>query len=177
MRSDESRSVPIQSPSERLFQRRLGMLLIAFAGAVLLLAVCESMVGRAPLPMPAAWFTHRYLIVLLALVAMWEGCRRQVSPLRTPWRPRYAGMRFRKLVVYSRQGCCLCDDAIELLGQYRRYLPRVTVVDIDTDPALKAKFGELIPVVEFDGRVVYRGRVDEGLLRRLIEGTVPLDDD
>ena len=33
------------------------------------------------------------------------------------------------------------------------------------------KYGTTIPVVEFDGEVRFQGKVDERLLRRLIEGT------
>jgi hypothetical protein len=43
-------------------------------------------------------------------------------------------------------------------------------IDIDTDPALRAEFDTCVPVVEIDGRVRFRGRVDEVLLRRLLRG-------
>ncbi len=42
------------------------------------------------------------------------------------------------------------------------------VVDVDTDPALIAEHGEWVPVVTVDGKVRFRGRVNEVLLTRLL---------
>jgi hypothetical protein len=44
----------------------------------------------------------------------------------------------------------------------------VEVVDIDSDPALVARYTNDIPVVVIDGVERFRGRVDEVLLRRLL---------
>jgi hypothetical protein len=41
-------------------------------------------------------------------------------------------------------------------------------VDIDLDPELKARFTDCVPVVEIEGKIRFRGRVNEVLLRRLI---------
>jgi len=89
------------------------------------------------------------------------------------WKPDRPGKRFRRLVVYSRDECHLCDDAKSVLAEYLDYLPDIEEVDIDADPELKARFDTSVPVVELDGVVRFRGRVDEILLRRLIEGTPP----
>jgi hypothetical protein len=43
------------------------------------------------------------------------------------------------------------------------------VVNIDDDPQLVRQFGESIPVIEIDGRVRFRGRVDWRLLQRMID--------
>lgn len=91
------------------------------------------------------------------------------------WRPAVGGRRFRQLLLYTRDGCHLCDQAGELLAHYSRWLPVVTDVDIDTDPRLVEEYGNCVPVVALDGRIRFRGRVDETLLRRLIEGTPPVD--
>lgn len=93
---------------------------------------------------------------------------------QTSWRPTYSGRRFRSVVLYTRDGCPLCDEAAELLGAYRRWLPPVTEVDIDLDAELKSRLGEEIPVVQMDGKTRFKGHVNETLLRRLIEGTSPL---
>jgi hypothetical protein len=42
-------------------------------------------------------------------------------------------------------------------------------VDIEGDPQLVRQFGESIPVVEIDGRVRFRGRIDWRLLQRMID--------
>lgn len=71
------------------------------------------------------------------------------------------------VTVYSRAGCHLCDEAIELLG---RYGLSPTVVDIDTDPELALRYTNCVPVVVIDGRERFRGRVNEILLMRLLRG-------
>lgn len=71
-----------------------------------------------------------------------------------------------KVVIYSREGCHLCTDAEQLLLRHGLH-PHV--VDIDHDPALQARFDTCVPVVEIDGKVRFRGRVDALLLRRIIQ--------
>ena len=75
-------------------------------------------------------------------------------------------MKSPQVVVYTRQGCCLCDDALELLT---RLGLSATLVDIDQDPELHTRFNTCVPVVEIDGKVRFRGRVNEVLLRRLLQ--------
>ncbi len=89
------------------------------------------------------------------------------------WSPQRPGVRFNSLVVYTRPDCPLCEEAVELLERYREWLPPATEVNIEDDPILLARFGESIPVVEFDHRIRFRGILSEVLLRRLIEGTRP----
>jgi glutaredoxin len=66
---------------------------------------------------------------------------------------------------YTRQGCCLCDEARALL---ERYGLQLEVIDIDKSPDLVGLYGECVPVVRIDGRVRFRGRVSEVLLRRIL---------
>jgi glutaredoxin len=74
-------------------------------------------------------------------------------------------MKSPAVVVYSRAGCHLCDDVCALLS---RFAIDPKVVDIDRDPALKAQFDVWVPVVEIDGRLRFKGRVDPLLLARLL---------
>jgi glutaredoxin len=69
------------------------------------------------------------------------------------------------VVLYTRRGCHLCDDAKQLLVAHGLHPKEV---DIDGDPELVERYGLLIPVVEIDGRERFRGRIDPVLLRRLI---------
>jgi glutaredoxin len=69
------------------------------------------------------------------------------------------------VVVYTRQGCHLCDQAIELLQRYRL---QPHLLDIDANPKLREQFTDCVPVVAIDGKVRFRGRIDEVLLRRLL---------
>ena len=73
--------------------------------------------------------------------------------------------RLMQVIVYSRVGCHLCEEAIALLA---RYGLQATEVDIDADPELRALYNTYVPVVEIDGIVRFRGRVDPVLLERLL---------
>lgn len=69
------------------------------------------------------------------------------------------------VVLYTRQGCHLCDEARAVLERHG-LSPRL--VDIDADPLLRERYNECVPVVEVDGCERFRGRVNEVLLRRLV---------
>jgi glutaredoxin len=59
----------------------------------------------------------------------------------------------------------LCDEAAATLA---RHGLAFEVVDVDTDPALRRRYDECVPVVVIDGKERFRGRIDELLLRRLL---------
>ena len=83
------------------------------------------------------------------------------------WRKR---RRTATVVLYSRRGCHLCDDAWEMLQRYRgSYGFRLEAVDVDGDPELAARHGDWVPVVMVNGKVRFRGRVNEVLLKRLLD--------
>ena len=70
-----------------------------------------------------------------------------------------------RVTLLTRKGCHLCDDAYEVLVRYKL---AVETVDIDASDELKNRYNECVPVVLFDGKERFRGRVDEVLLRRLL---------
>jgi glutaredoxin len=101
-------------------------------------------------------------------------CKQKLDRLRTnlrglqgfhrPFvRPTHTTMP--QLVLYTRQGCHLCDDALALLRRHG-FEPRL--VDIDSDPVLRERYNECVPVVEIDGKERFRGRINEVLLARLL---------
>jgi hypothetical protein len=57
------------------------------------------------------------------------------------------------LVVLSREGCGLCEDMLHELAELERNrgLPKVTVVDVDSDPELIRLYGLKVPVLLIDG--------------------------
>lgn len=63
-----------------------------------------------------------------------------------------------KILLYSRRGCHLCEQAEDMLACLAAEL---TIVDIDTDVELVAAFDTRVPVVEVDGRILIEGRFDE----------------
>lgn len=70
-----------------------------------------------------------------------------------------------RCLLYTRDGCHLCDQAAEVLA---RHGLAYESVDVDQDPELRARYNECVPVVVIDGKERFRGRVDELLLRRLL---------
>jgi Glutaredoxin-like domain (DUF836) len=74
-----------------------------------------------------------------------------------------------EVVLYGRAGCCLCDDARELLLRVRSAHPFSLVQrDIESDDALLRAYLERIPVVTIDGVEAFELFVDEQeLVRRL----------
>lgn len=75
-----------------------------------------------------------------------------------------------EVTVYSRQGCTCCDKAMAVLAEAgRKYRSNVTVIDVDSDPALAAEHGEHVPVVAIDGKIRFRGQVNPVLMERLFK--------
>ena len=75
----------------------------------------------------------------------------------------------RDIVMYTRKGCHLCEQAGEELERARqRYGFAFRTVDVDGDPALVRQYGECVPVVTVNGQVRFRGAVNRVLLERLL---------
>ena len=70
-----------------------------------------------------------------------------------------------RTVLYTRQGCHLCDDARDVL---RRHGLEPELIDIDASPELRERFNTCVPVVMIDGKERFRGRINEVLLRRVL---------
>jgi len=74
------------------------------------------------------------------------------------------------VVLYSRPGCCLCDDARVILERVRlRRAFSLEERDIDRDDALLRAYLERIPVVTIDGVEAFELFVDEAELERRID--------
>ncbi len=74
-------------------------------------------------------------------------------------------MALMNVILYTRAGCHLCDFAEQVLLEHGLHSEQV---DIDSDPALCEKFNTCVPVVEIDGKIRFRGRVEPILLQRLL---------
>ena len=72
-----------------------------------------------------------------------------------------------EVILFTREGCHLCDDALLLLRQHGL---DPALVDIDRDPKLRERYNVCVPVVVIDGRERFRGRVEPRLLKRLLHG-------
>ena len=156
---------PIAVSSTLIFIGIVGMLL-------LIEAKIGAFTGSLSYPLrehPQLWGITFAASLGLGIWLLWNR-----SHAHTSWVPKFPGKRFRSVVLYTRDGCHLCDEAADVLARYRRWLPPVTEVDIDLDPELKLRLDQEIPVVQIDGQTRFKGNVNETLLRRLIEGTPPL---
>ncbi|KAA3609129.1 MAG: glutaredoxin family protein [Planctomycetota bacterium] len=84
-------------------------------------------------------------------------------------RPRRAFSQPQVLRLYSRPGCCLCDQVQEALAPWLQSGKlSLKVVNIEDDPELESRFGQVIPVLEDpEGRVLAKGkfRVEEAMAR------------
>ncbi len=76
-----------------------------------------------------------------------------------------------EVVVYSRPGCHLCEEAIEAIAGLREEGFRFVLreVDIESDELLLRRHLERIPVVEVEGTVVSELLLDEVGLRAKLD--------
>ena len=76
-----------------------------------------------------------------------------------------------EVVVYSRPGCHLCEEAIEaLVGLHQAgYRFEMHEIDIESDDLLLRRHLERIPVVEVDGTVVSELILDRNDLRARLD--------
>lgn len=76
-----------------------------------------------------------------------------------------------RVVVYSKQGCHLCERVIsELETLSSEYPIEINVQDITSDPELFERYKDKIPVLSIEGRVALGGAVLSN--PRTLEGTL-----
>jgi hypothetical protein len=77
-----------------------------------------------------------------------------------------------EVVLYGKAGCCLCDDARDVIAEVRERRPfELKEVDVSLDPVLHARYGERIPVIVVDGVEAFELGVSAAELERVV-GTV-----
>jgi glutaredoxin len=76
-----------------------------------------------------------------------------------------------EVVIYSRPGCHLCEQALEAIvalhGEGYRF--GLHEVDIESDELLLRRLLEKIPVIEVDGAVVSELLLDEAALKARLD--------
>ena len=71
-----------------------------------------------------------------------------------------------KLTLISRTYCHLCEDmAVAMTPLLDEYGVEMEVVDVDSDPALEARFGEFVPVLLSGNTELSRFRLDISKVR------------
>ena len=71
-----------------------------------------------------------------------------------------------QLTLYGRQYCHLCQDMLAALQALRgEYGFELAVLDVDADPALLARYDELVPVLTAADRELCHYFLDEAAVR------------
>ncbi|WP_062294191.1 glutaredoxin family protein [Demequina phytophila] len=74
-----------------------------------------------------------------------------------------------RVTLYTREGCHLCVDARSIVHQVCAEAGEEWVeVDIDSDPGLRARYTDDIPVATVDGQTVGFWRIDPERLRKAL---------
>lgn len=80
--------------------------------------------------------------------------------------PRLERLHF---VLFTRQGCHLCEEAEQLLQKEQdRYRFKLEVVNVDSKKELADQFGGQVPVVTVNGQIRFHGQINPVLLTRLL---------
>ena len=66
----------------------------------------------------------------------------------------------KRVTLYTRAGCCLCDEAKQVLADARRRAAfEYEEIDIDRHPEWQPLYHEEVPVIAIDGRKAFKYRV------------------
>ena len=73
------------------------------------------------------------------------------------------------VTLYTRPGCCLCDDAKLVIAEARRQAAfDYEELNIDTDPELRRLYNDRIPVIAINGVKAFQYKVKlNELLKKL----------
>lgn len=80
-----------------------------------------------------------------------------------------------EVILYTREGCSLCEKArgaIRAAESLYRLNLVLREVDIDADPALRARYTDHVPVIHVDGVEAFRHKVDPRELAEAVRGGV-----
>ena len=74
-----------------------------------------------------------------------------------------------RVTLYTRAGCCLCDEAKQVLSEARRRADfEYEELDIDLDPELRRRYNDEVPVVAINRVKAFKYKVNqEEFLKKL----------
>ena len=80
----------------------------------------------------------------------------------------------RDVTLYTRPGCHLCEEAkAQLAPLLREFGAALREINIDTDPVLRARYTNDVPVIFLGSRKVAKHRIDLQQFRLLLERSRP----
>jgi glutaredoxin len=66
-----------------------------------------------------------------------------------------------QVTLYTRAGCCLCDDAKQVISSARQSVDfDYAEIDIDSDQDLVRLYGHEVPVITINRRKAFKFKVD-----------------
>ncbi|XWN51241.1 glutaredoxin family protein [Anoxybacillus flavithermus] len=71
-----------------------------------------------------------------------------------------------KIVLYSKENCCLCDEAKVILHELR---VKFEEIDIYKDERWLERYHLMIPVIEIDGEIIAYGRIHKDVIRKRLQ--------
>jgi glutaredoxin len=75
-----------------------------------------------------------------------------------------------RLILYSRSGCCLCDEMKTIVRQVGQKTSLVLEeIDVDSSADLREKYGEEVPVLFINGRKAFKYRLTAKQLATRLE--------
>jgi len=75
-----------------------------------------------------------------------------------------------RVTLYTRAGCCLCDDAKRVLKAARQQAGfDLEEIDIDADPELRRRYNDDVPVIAINGSKAFKYKVSEQELLKKLE--------
>ena len=77
-----------------------------------------------------------------------------------------------EVVVFGKEGCHLCDEVKAEIASLGEFADALTVVDIEKDSGLRARYWMRIPVVTVGGREVFEASMMDlkGMWRKRLPG-------
>lgn len=79
-----------------------------------------------------------------------------------------------QVTLYGRPGCCLCDEAREVIERVRTRHPfELEEHNIETDERLLRRYLERIPVIAIDGRDAFELFLDEAAFEQALKAPQP----
>src|SRR5438105_3568633 len=75
-----------------------------------------------------------------------------------------------QVTLFTRHGCHLCAEAWTVLREaQQRHGFQLEIADVDAKPEWVELYGDCVPVVLVNGKVRFRGAVNEVLLKRIVD--------
>ena len=78
-----------------------------------------------------------------------------------------------QVTLYTRAGCCLCDDAKLVIDAARRQADfDYAEIDIDANPDLVRRYNDEVPVVTINSRKAFKYRINMNEFLKKLAATV-----